>query len=203
MTPKHSEPGSSEASLAIKILVAGGFGVGKTTMVRAVSDIVPLRTEAMLTEQSEGIDDTSQVAQKTTTTTALDFGRITLPGGIVLYLFGTPGQDRFWFMWDELAVGALGGVVLADTRRLDDCFPALDFFERRGLPFVVAVNHFADAERYAIDDVRTALGLPPHIPMLMCDVRSRESAKEALIALVEHVMRLPGGPRGTPVGVAR
>lgn len=205
MDSKRSDTDAQRASmpLAVKILVAGGFGVGKTTLVGSVSEIQPLRTEELLTEKSVGVDDTAGVEAKTTTTVAMDFGRITVREDLVLYLFGTPGQDRFWFMWDELAVGALGGVVLADTRRLDDCFPALDFFERRGLPFVVAVNHFADAERYAIDDVRTALGLPPHIPMLMCDVRSRESAKEALIALVEHVMRLPGGPRGTPVGVAR
>jgi hypothetical protein len=175
--------------LAVKILVAGGFGVGKTTMVGAVSEIRPLRTEEMLTSQSVGVDDVSGVESKKTTTVAMDFGRITIRDGLVLYLFGTPGQDRFWYMWDELALGALGAVVLADTRRLADCFPSVDYFERRRLPFIVAVNCFEGAQQYQGDEVRTALDLDPHVPVLMCDVRRRESGKRALITLVEHVIR--------------
>jgi signal recognition particle receptor subunit beta len=173
---------------AIKILLAGGFGVGKTTLVGAVSEIRPLRTEEPLTEGSHHVDNTSGVERKTTTTVAMDFGRITLREDLLLYLFGTPGQERFWFMWDELAVGALGAVVLADTRRLADCFPAIDYFERREIPFIVALNCFDGARRYTIGDVRLALDLDPALPIILCDARSRESAKEVLIALVEHVL---------------
>jgi signal recognition particle receptor subunit beta len=173
---------------AIKILLAGGFGVGKTTLVGAVSEIRPLRTEEPLTDKGRAVDDTAGVEHKTTTTVAMDFGRITLREDLVLYLFGTPGQERFWFMWDELALGALGAVVLADTRRLADCFPAIDYFERRDIPFIVALNVFDGSRRYAIEDVRAALDLDPNLPIVMCDARSKESAKEVLITLIEHVL---------------
>ncbi|MEU5882799.1 ATP/GTP-binding protein [Spirillospora sp. NPDC047279] len=172
----------------VKILVAGGFGVGKTTLVGAVSEIRPLQTEELLTEQSVGVDDTSGVERKTTTTVAMDFGRITLSERLILYLFGTPGQDRFWFMWDELAEGALGAVVLADTRRLAECFPAVDYFERRGLPFIVGVNCFEDGYDYAPGEISAALDLSPDIPVLLCDVRMRESGKQVLTTLVRHVI---------------
>ncbi|MCW2941310.1 MAG: protein of unknown function binding protein [Actinomycetia bacterium] len=178
----------SDSAMAVKILVAGGFGVGKTTLVGTVSEISPLRTEEALTEKSIGIDDTAFVQQKTTTTVAMDFGRITLKTGLSLYLFGTPGQDRFWFMWDELCQGALGAVILVDTRRLSDCFASIDYFERRGLPFIIAVNSFDGAQRHDPRDVRIALDLDNEVPIVVCDVRQRESAKEALITLVEHVL---------------
>jgi signal recognition particle receptor subunit beta len=174
--------------LAVKILVAGGFGVGKTSMVGAVSEIRPLRTEEQLTDRSVGVDDVSGVERKTTTTVAMDFGRITIRDGLVLYLFGTPGQDRFWFMWDELALGALGAVVLADTRRLADSFPSIDYFERRRLPFIIGVNCFDGALRYDTEEIRAALDLDPKIPVILCDVRKRESGKQVLITLVEHVL---------------
>ncbi len=180
----------SEAGIptAVKILIAGGFGVGKTTMVGAVSEIAPLSTEELLTEAGVGVDDLAGIEGKTTTTVALDFGRITLSQDLVLYLFGTPGQGRFWFMWDELAHGCLGAVVLADTRRLDTCFPSIDFFERRGVPFVIGVNCFDDAVRYGIEEVREALDVGPDVPILLCDVRERPSAKLVLMSLVEYVM---------------
>ena len=172
---------------ALKILVAGGFGVGKTTFVGAVSEIAPLSTEELLTEAGRPIDDTSGVEGKHTTTVAMDFGRITLREDLVLYLFGTPGQERFWFMWDELSEGALGAVVLADTRRLEDCFAAVDYFERRSIPFVVGVNCFDGIQKHSPTSVRNALDLDPDVPVLLCDARDRQSGKDLLIALVEHV----------------
>ncbi|MGH3736041.1 MAG: GTP-binding protein [Micromonosporaceae bacterium] len=181
-------PRANGAPLPVKILVAGGFGVGKTTMIGAVSEIQPLRTEETLTDRGIGVDDTGGVERKSTTTVAMDFGRITLQDSLVLYLFGTPGQERFWFLWDELAYGAIGAVVLADTRRLTDCFPSVDYFERRGMPFIVAVNCFDGAKRYASDSVRKALDLDPDVPVVLCDARERGSAKEVLMALVDHVM---------------
>lgn len=182
--------GAAPLPTAIKILIAGGFGVGKTTMVGAVSETRPLRTEEVLTETGIGIDDLSGVEAKSTTTVAMDFGRITLSDDLVLYLFGTPGQDRFWFVWDELALGALGAVVLADTRRLADCFPSIDYFEGRGTPFVVAVNCFEGARQFRLDEVQSALDLDPGVPVVLCDARQRESAKEVLITLLEHAMKL-------------
>jgi signal recognition particle receptor subunit beta len=189
--------------LAVKILVAGGFGVGKTSMVGAVSEIKPLRTEEQLTDRSVGVDDVSGVERKTTTTVAMDFGRITIRDGLVLYLFGTPGQDRFWFMWDELALGALGAVVLADTRRLADCFPSIDYFERRRLPFIIGVNCFDGALRYDSDEIRAALDLDPKIPVILCDVRKRESGKQVLITLVEHVLSVMAERQRQPGAAVR
>ncbi|MFC4058505.1 ATP/GTP-binding protein [Planomonospora corallina] len=180
----------SDEPVALKILIAGGFGVGKTTLVGAISEIRPLRTEEVLSDRGIGIDDTDGVEGKTTTTVAMDFGRITIREGLVVYLFGTPGQERFWFMWDELSYGALGAVVLADTRRLTDCFPSIDYFEQRGTPFIVAVNCFDDADHYDVEEVRSALDLDPDVPVLMCDVRRRSSAKTVLVTLVEHSLRV-------------
>ncbi len=167
-------PRGSAAPTTVKIVVAGGFAVGKTTFIGSMSDIEPLSTEAAMTEHSVGVDDAGGVSdRKTTTTVAMDFGRIALPGNLWLYLFGTPGQDRFLFMWDDLVRGAIGAVVLVDTERLDQCFPAVDYFESRGIPFVVAVNCFDGVARHELDDVREALAVPEHVPVLYTDARTR------------------------------
>jgi len=199
--PSDRDPDGEALPIALKIIVAGGFGVGKTTLVGAVSEIQPLLTEEYLTDVSVGVDDTSGVEAKSTTTVAMDFGRITLNHDLVLYLFGTPGQDRFLFVWDELSLGAIGAIVLADTRRLADCFPSVDYFERRGVPFIVAVNCFEGTRGYEPAEVQLALNLDGGVPVILCDARHRDSAKEALIALVEHAMRAAWGHQDEPAPV--
>ncbi|SER25459.1 hypothetical protein SAMN04487983_101399 [Streptomyces sp. yr375] len=187
-------PGSDNAPEAVKILISGGFGVGKTTMVAAISEITPLRTEERLTAAGVGVDDVIGVEAKTTTTVALDFGRITLTPDLVLYLFGAPGQQRFWFMWNDLAVGALGGIVLVDTWRLESSFAAIDFFEKRGIPFVVAVNRFEGRPEYGIEQIRGALALPATSPLHMFDARERGACRDVLLSLVDHVLAQVSAP---------
>jgi signal recognition particle receptor subunit beta len=190
--PSTGQPAGDVPLHTLKILVAGGFGVGKTTLVGAVSEVRPLRTEEVLTDAGTGVDDLRGVERKATTTVAMDFGRLTFSGGIRLYLFGTPGQERFWFMWDRIAYGAVGAVVLVDTRRLAAGFSSIDFFEQRRIPFVVAANRFDGARRYTVEEIRHAVDVDPHVPVLLCDVRHPDDAKGVLITLVEHAVQAAG-----------
>jgi hypothetical protein len=185
---QYGPPGGAPAPAAVKFLIAGGFGVGKTTMVGALSEVAPLRTEEYLTVASVGVDDMVGVDEKDSTTVAMDFGRITVSPELVVYLFGTPGQERFWFMWDDLVHGALGAVVIADTRRLATSFGSIDFFENRGIPFVVGVNCFDGRQDRTVPEVRHALDLDPRVPILMGDLRQRSVSRDVLLCLIDHLM---------------
>ncbi|MEZ7153762.1 GTP-binding protein [Streptomyces althioticus] len=195
--PAHRTPLRDTAETGLKIVVVGGFGVGKTTLVRSVSEIRPLNTEEVMTQAGVGVDDTDGLTGKNTTTVAFDFGRISLNDRMVLYLFGAPGQERFWFLWDRLFSGTLGAVVLVDTRRMDDSWYAIDRLEHHGTPFVVAVNRFDDDARYSLDEIRQALALPAHVPMVDCDARVRASGKDVLITLVNHLHDLATAKEAT------
>ncbi|MGD9957948.1 GTP-binding protein [Nocardioides sp.] len=185
----YAPTSATRKAASTKIVIAGGFGVGKTTLVGSVSEIVPLRTEALVTNESTGVDDLAGLPTKSTTTVAMDFGRLTLAEDLVLYLFGTPGQRRFWFMWDDLCLGAIGAIVLVDTARLDDSFSPLDYFESKGLPFIVAVNHFDGTDQFTLDEVASALALPDDVPIISIDARDRESAKRALVRVTEYALQ--------------
>jgi len=186
----YAPTSAQRRAASTKIVIAGGFGVGKTTLVGSVSEIVPLRTEALVTNESAGVDDLASTPGKATTTVAMDFGRLTLAEDLVLYLFGTPGQRRFWFMWDDLCRGAIGAIVIVDTNRLDESFAPLDYFESKGLPFIVAVNQFDDTVMYDLPDVRNALALPADVPLIRIDARDRESSKRALVRVTEYALEV-------------
>ncbi|MEV6162151.1 ATP/GTP-binding protein [Streptomyces sp. NPDC052052] len=197
--PSHRTPLADAAETGLKIVIVGGFGVGKTTLVRSVSEIRPLNTEEVMTQAGVGVDETSAVSTKTTTTVAFDFGRISLNERMVLYLFGAPGQERFWFLWDRLFSGTLGAVVLVDTRRMNDSWYAIDRLEHHRTPFVVAVNRFEDdTHRYALEEIRQALALPEHVPMVDCDARLRQSGKDVLVTLVDHLYAMAMAQEATP-----
>lgn len=198
----NQPPAQLVLPVSVKIIIAGGFGVGKTTMIGSISEIDPISTEAAITDVAAGVDDLTGVDSKTTTTVALDFGRITVDESIVLYLFGTPGQDRFAFLWDDLVEGALGAIVLVDTRRIDQCYRAVDYFERRSIPFVVGVNPFDGAVQYDLEEVGEALDLPADVPMVTCDARDRSAVKGTLIALLDHLLHLHGAGARMPTAMA-